>query len=140
MAAKKALPLALHPPINSIGIKEQIKHDGEEEPTLLPGVFLSLFFSRASNPKNKTMREELQSTCHSCPARGFKIRGSGRLIWFFSTSLSLSTSYLPVLLNVRKKKKKNSRGGIAKETHGKMSSEIKRTMAFYDLKPSPSNA
>lgn len=69
---------------------------------------------------------------------GVQSRGSGRLIWFFSTSLSLSTSYLPVLLNVQKKK--NSRGGIAEETHGKMSSEIKRTMAFYDLKPSPSNA
>lgn len=61
---------------------------------------------------------------------GVQSRGSGRLIWFFSTSLSLSTSYLPVLLNVQKK---NSRGGIAEETHGKMSSEIKRTMAFMTL-------
>lgn len=35
-----------------------------------------------------------------------------------------------MLLNVQKK---NSRGGIAEETHGKMSSEIKRTMAFMTL-------
>lgn len=50
---------------------------------------------------------------------GVQSRGSVRLIWFFSTSLSLSTSYLPVLLNVQKKKKKIAGEELQRKLMGK---------------------
>lgn len=134
----KALPLALHPPINSIGIKEQIKHDGEEEPTLLPGVFLSLFFFPEQvilkiKPCEKNCRAHVTAVRRGGSKPGIR---QAHLVFFhiFVFVDKLSSRALKCT------KKKNSRGGIAEETHGKMSSEIKRTMAFYDLKPSPSNA
>lgn len=79
------------------------------------------------------MRVELQSTCHSCPARGFKAGITQPHLVFFHVFVFVDKLSSRALKCAQKK---DSRGGIAEETHGKMSSEMKRTMAFYDLKPS----
>lgn len=88
------------------------------------------FFFKASNPKNKTMREELQSTCHSCPAKGSKPGSDSSGLFFFSTSPSLSTEYPSCALKLKKGKKK-----LQRKLMGKCLLRKKLTMAFYDLEP-----